>query len=295
MIDLSAFTPQLHAANWGWTIALFLWLIGLSGMGFFLNYWIRQKNFVYLLTLAGLAGTGLVTSHLGRLTHLPTVMITALTEMSFNFQSWMLIGISLLSILCIGSVIYSLAFAGIIFKGDFWQRTIRSNWFNALFAALGVFSTIYSGFLLTQAVGISLWNTSLIPLLWIMSGLATALGSIELFSVFGWIDSRKVPWLQKTTFWVELCEIFTIFAFVYVAFYSTVTAARAGAQALLTGPQSAMFWGGVIACGFLVPFLVNLFTKNHKVLAVGAICAVFGALFLRASVLFSGYYDSILF
>ncbi len=48
----------------------------------------------------------------------------------------------------------------------------QSDWFNGIFALLGVCCTIYSGFLLTQAVGISLWNTALIPLLWIMSGMA---------------------------------------------------------------------------------------------------------------------------
>ena len=54
MIELTSFTPQLQAAHWGWTIAIFLWLVGLAGMGFFLNYWIRQKNFVYLLTVSGI-------------------------------------------------------------------------------------------------------------------------------------------------------------------------------------------------------------------------------------------------
>lgn len=62
MIELTSFTPQLQAAHWGWTIAIFLWLVGLAGMGFFLNYWIRQKNFVYLLTVSGILGTLLVVS-----------------------------------------------------------------------------------------------------------------------------------------------------------------------------------------------------------------------------------------
>ena len=44
----------------GLTIAMFLWLVGLSGMGFFLNFWIRQKNFVYVLTVSGILGTLLV-------------------------------------------------------------------------------------------------------------------------------------------------------------------------------------------------------------------------------------------
>ena len=121
MIDLSTLTPQLQATHWGWTIALFLWFIGLSGMGFFINYWVRQKNFVYVLTFCGIAGLALVTSHLGRLSNLPFVIFYALRDFSFNFQSWMMIGIVLLSLLSVGSVFYSMICAGIIFKGSKWQ------------------------------------------------------------------------------------------------------------------------------------------------------------------------------
>ena len=169
MIDLSTLTPQLQVTHWGWTIALFLWFIGLSGMGFFINYWVRQKNFVYALTFCGIAGLALVTSHLGRLSNLPFVIFYALRDFSFNFQSWMMIGIVVLSLLSVGSVFYSMICAGIIFKGSKWQKLAQSNGFNAVFSVLGVCSTIYSGFLLTQAVGVSLWNSSLIPVLWIMS------------------------------------------------------------------------------------------------------------------------------
>ena len=108
MIELTSFTPQLQAAHWGWTIAIFLWLVGLAGMGFFLNYWIRQKNFVYLLTVSGILGTLLVVSHLARMLNLPFAVFSALADFSFNFQSWMFIGICLLSLLCIGSVFYSI-------------------------------------------------------------------------------------------------------------------------------------------------------------------------------------------
>ncbi len=295
MIELTTLTPQLHAANWGWTIALFLWFVGLSGMGFFLNYWIRQKNFVYVLTVSGILGTLLVTSHLGRMLNLPVAMFSALADSSFNMQSWMLLGILLLSALTVGSLFYSMICAGIVFKGERWEALAKSNWFNALFAALGVFCTIYSGFLLTQAVGISLWNTSLIPLLWIMSGMASAFGCIELLTVFKLIDPNKVSWSRKTVLWVEIAEIFTIFAFVYVALGSTLTGTRAGAESLISGPQSTMFWVGVIILGCLTPLFLNLVTKNHKVLACSAILSLVGALLLRASVLFAGYYDPIIF
>lgn len=295
MNELASLTPQLQAAHWGWTIAVFLWLVGLAGMGFFLNYWIRQKNFVYVLTVSGIVGTLLVVSHLARMLNLPFAVFSALADFSFNFHSWMFIGICLLSLLCIGSLFYSMICAGILFKGEYWQNTVKSNWFNGIFAFLGVCCTIYSGFLLTQAVGISLWNTALIPLLWIMSGMASSIGCIELLMIMKWIDPDTVRWSRRTSFWVEVAELFTIFAFVHVALGSTLAAARAGAECLVSGPQANMFWWGVIIFGSVVPLLLNLFTKSHKILACSAILGIIGALLLRASVLFSGYYDPMIF
>lgn len=295
MNDLVSLTPQLQAAHWGWTIAVFLWLVGLSGMGFFLNYWIRQKNFVYVLTVSGIVGTLLVVSHLARMLNLPFAVFSALADFSFNFHSWMFIGICLLSILCIGSFFYSMICAGILFKGQYWQDMAKSNWFNGIFAVLGVCCTIYSGFLLTQAVGVSLWNTALIPLLWIMSGMASSIGCIELLMIMKWIDPNTVRWSRRTSFWVEVAELFTIFAFVHVAMGSTLAAARAGAESLVSGPQAMMFWWGVIIFGSVVPLLLNLLTRSHKVLACSAVLGIIGALLLRASVLFSGYYDPMIF
>ena len=295
MTELVSLTPQLQTANWGWTIAMFLWLVGLSGMGFFLNFWIRQKNFVYVLTVSGILGTLLVASHLARMLNLPIALFSALSAGSFNTQSWMLIGIVLLSVLCIGAVFYSLICAGILFKGEMWQKMAKSSWVNCIYAALGVLCTISSGFLLTQAVGIPFWNTALIPLLWIMSGLASAIGCIELLMVFKLINPNTVGWSRRTALWVEIAELFTIFAFLHVALGSVLTGARVGAESLISGPQSTMFWFGVIICGCVTPLLLNLVTKNHKVLACGAVLGIMGALFLRASVLFAGYYDPIVF
>ena len=295
MIDLSTLTPQLQATHWGWTIALFLWFIGLSGMGFFINYWVRQKNFVYVLTFCGIAGLALVTSHLGRLSNLPFVIFYALRDFSFNFQSWMMIGIVLLSLLSVGSVFYSMICAGIIFKGSKWQKLAQSDGFNAVFSVLGVCSTIYSGFLLTQAVGVSLWNSSLIPVLWIMSGLTSSIGMLDLMSAMGLVDHKSVDWYSRTSVWVDTAKLFAIFSFVYVALGSASIGARAGAEALISGNQALMFWIGGITFGTALPLLINLITRSQKVITGGAIFAVFGALFLRASILFSGYYDSLSF
>ena len=55
-----------------------------------------------------------------------------------------------------------------------------------------------------------------------------------------------------------------------------------------------MFLLGVILFGSLIPIAINLTTRNHKAVAVGAVLGIIGALLLRASVLFAGYYEPIL-
>ena len=52
MIDTTLFTAQIEVAHWGWTIAFFLWFVGLSGMGMFVNYWLRDKWMVNVCAVA---------------------------------------------------------------------------------------------------------------------------------------------------------------------------------------------------------------------------------------------------
>lgn len=293
MIELNEFTAQLEVAHWGWTIALFLWFVGLSGMGMFLNNWVRHKLMVYLCTAASIVGTLLVISHLTRILNLPLAAIHSLLDMSFNFTSWMFIGICLLVVQCCGTLFYSLVLGGVL-RQPACERVVNATWFNYALAAVGVAVTIYSGFLLTQAVGVTLWNTALIPLLWIMSGMACALASIEIFVALDRMDASNLGWVHQTSLWVKAAELLTIFAFLHVASGSTSAAARAGAQALLCGPQSIMFWLGVIVCGLLVPMGISLTTHNRQLVAVGGLLGAVGALLLRACVLFAGYYEPVL-
>lgn len=292
MTNFVDMTAQVQIANWGWTIAIFLWLVGLSGMGMLVNYWLRQKALVYVCTLAGIVGTLFVLGHLARLSKLIPAAFNALTTMNFNLHSWMMIGILLLAAQCLIGIIYSLALAGTIGNGRAWSQ---NHVFNGLAAAIGVAVTIYSGFLLTQAVGVTLWNTALIPVLWIISGLASAFAAIALLSSFGLLQTKFAGELHRVGLWTEVAELIALFAFIHVGLTAVSPAARMGAQALLSGPQATMFWLGVIAIGIIVPMLVNTVMKNRTGAMISGVCALIGALLLRASVLLSGYYDPYFF
>ena len=241
-----------------------------------------------MATAAAIIGTLLVVSHLARMLNLPMAAINALIEWKFNFGSWMFIGICILAVLCVLTLIQS------------WGMWKNARWADScgllmIDAVLGVAATAYSGFLLTQAAGVPLWTTAVLPVLWIFSGLACAVGLAEILASTGKLETGHPHWLGSAANGVHIGEAFVIFAFVQVALAGT-PGAVAGAESLLSGDNAALFLGGAVGVGILVPFLIGLFMKSSKgMVALGGVCALCGALALRAAVLFAGYFDPVIF
>ena len=146
-----------------------------------------------------------------------------------------------------------------------------------------------------RTLGRLLWTTAVLPVLWIFSGLACAVGLAEILASTGKLETGHPHWLPSAANGVHIGEAFVIFAFVQVALAGTPGAA-AGAQSLLSGDNAGLFLGGAVGVGILVPFLIGLFMKSSKgMVALGGVCALCGALALRAAVLFAGYFDPVIF
>ena len=163
--------------------------------------------------------------------------ISALLEMSFNFGSWMFIGICLLVVQCCLTLFYSCVFAGVIFKGECCRKLVAGDWFNWIAGRRRRRRHDLLGLPAHAAVGVTLWNTALIPLLWIMSGMASAMGCIELLAISGRIPHEKVLWSRRTSLWVEAAELFTSSPSCTSRRAPTSAAAPRRAEALLSGPR----------------------------------------------------------
>ncbi|MDO5530743.1 NrfD/PsrC family molybdoenzyme membrane anchor subunit [Sutterella sp.] len=287
-------TAQAATSHWAWTIAFFLWFVGLAGMGLFLNVWLKSRRVFLICAVSAVVGALLVVSHLGRMLNLPFAAFNALLEWSFNFTSWMFIGICLLAVLCIVVVLQSIGIWWGEKKGRADITALAEGrvlaWFDGV---LGVAATAYSGFLLTQAAGVPLWNTAALPVLWLFSGLACAVGLAEILAAAGKLETGHPHWLSGTAWGVHAGEAFVIFAFVQSALSGT-PGAVAGGESLLSGGASLLFWGGAIGLGILLPSLCALVKNAKSVAILGGLAAILGALALRASVLFAGYFDPVI-
>jgi formate-dependent nitrite reductase membrane component NrfD len=310
MTDLYLIQPQVEVARWGWDIAIFLWLVGLSGMGTLAYYWLRKAPLAYMALATVILGLIVVFSHLTRWWNLPAAVFYALINFSFNLHSWMMLGVLFLSVQALLTLLLALHHFGPLRSraqaGVGWavalvaatDRFATSNLALGLVGAFGVLVTVYSGFLLTQAVGVPLWNTALLPILWVVSAGVAVLALIELFHLRGWIDEGVAKFGMKLALASDSLKLLMLFAFVYVGLSASSAGARAGAAELSSGALAPMLWIGVIGLGILVPMGVTAYTltvrKNVMLIAFAAVLALAGGLLLRASVLLAGKFDPLL-
>jgi formate-dependent nitrite reductase membrane component NrfD len=296
-------TPLIHdiytqeqVAGWGWLIAIFLWLAGIAGMGSVAYYWYRKASMAYTLLISIMLALIFVIADLTRPWNVPNAILTALVSGTYNWYSWMALGIILLLIQTLLLLIVS---ANHIFKGRMRSLALiaESKTYLIILGFFGFLVTIYSGFLISQASGISLWNTPAIPILWILSASTCAVALIEIFvSASPETMSEIKETGVRIGFSIDVFEIFTILAFLYTAFTIGTVGASLGAEKILFGELSPLFWIGVIGLGTLYPALVGTYTIltrkiNRPLIISAAVLALIGALLLRYIILVGGVYE----
>lgn len=296
-------TPLIHdiytqeqVAGWGWLIAIFLWLAGIAGMGSVAYYWYRKASMAYTLLISIVLALIFVIADLTRPWNVPNAILTALVSGTYNWYSWMALGIILLLIQTLLLLIVS---ANHVFKGRMRSLALiaESKTYLIILGFFGFLVTIYSGFLISQASGISLWNTPAIPILWILSASTCAVALIEIFvSASPETMSEIKETGVRIGFSIDVFEIFTILAFLYTAFTIGTVGASLDAEKILFGELSPLFWIGVIGLGTLYPALVGAYTIltrkiNRPLIISAAVLALIGALLLRYIILVGGVYE----
>ncbi len=289
---------QVDIAHWGWTIAWFLWFIGIAGMGSVAYFFVRKAALSFVIFGSLVLGLLFVVSHLGRWWNLPRTIWTMVTNGIFNWSSWMLVGILMLSVHLVLSAV--LVASNIPWLQRFgwlkWTATLgRSSIYLGAYGLLGFGATVYSAFLITQASGIPLWNSSLIPVLWVVSGSIATIAVLELLYVFGLVDSSVSSIAIRLGIGLDAIKLLAVIAFMHVALSFGSAGARIGATAMASGEYALMTWGGVIGIGIVVPLAIGLYSvlvkKSKPLLVVSSVAALAGVFFLRAVVLLAGAWE----
>ena len=308
---------QYNEIYWPWPIAVYLFLAGLSAGAMMVallvkwNYHKKQDDSIWdAMVKAGAivapiticVGLVLLVLDLGKPLSFYWILI------KYNFGSVMSIGVALLLLY----TPFAFLFAIIIFEEEIEKygflallrpisRLIRSfaplsKTIETLLFILAIGVGVYTGFLLSAITKLPLWNTPILPILFLTSGFSSGIAANILVGLCCFkhlIHEENVKYLLVLDLRAVLFEIPLIAVLFLGLYFEGGASALAAKQALTTGQYALIFWLGVVGLGLLTPIAIALTALKNHAYRVGYIVAnslvvICGVVMLRYYIVYAG-------
>ncbi|MFB3886769.1 MAG: NrfD/PsrC family molybdoenzyme membrane anchor subunit [Thermodesulfobacteriota bacterium] len=167
----------------------------------------------------------------------------------------------------------------------------------ALFFAFA--TAIYTGILLKATKSVPLWNTPLLPTLFLVSALSTGSMAIILSTLgTGFLshDAGALKVLMAGEQVLVVIEGIVLYLFLSRR-YRAAEQGKDSVRLLLFGEMKMIFWGGVVLLGFIFPVVLeniaSFFPGNAGLIFSAGIFLLCGGFFLRVGILHAGIKDQI--
>ena len=288
---------------WGWEIPVYLFLGGMvAGMMIIAGYFLfsgrhKESNcscFSIPFTSFILLSVGMFALFLD-LAHKPYVWrlyTTFQITSPMSWGAWILI------------LVYPALIANILIRPPSWmtQRFPKLSFLagklqthpffikniGILNMILGMMLGAYTGVLLSSMGSRPLWNTSLLWVLFLVSGLSAAAAYVHLIAK----NKAESELLAKADNGFLVVELF-IFVMLFLGLMSSARPHIEAAQLLLTGIYAPAFWVFVIGLGIIIPLGLQLLAVNHKIkhTPIAPIMVIIGGLILRFIIVSAGQYS----
>lgn len=285
---------------WTWLPAIYLFLAGLSAGTFLaiavLRFW-KPGRFRKTGTIGAWAAVVLLAVGLLCLvaeTEKPLQAMILFTSF-VNFGSWMTIGAWLLLATFIEWLVYAVVTTPRLADEKVGEGVKKA--LAIVGAVLAVCVALYAAVLLFSAPAMALWNTMLLPVLFLVSAIDTGLALIIIILAVGpdRADSHELmPWIEKSVCVMVVLELVVLVAFVVMAGSGSNVAAAFSADQLVNGALAVPFWLLVIVVGLGAPLVTALTSTISKKEArptmsvAGAVCALVGGFTLRYVIMAAG-------
>lgn len=301
--------------EWPWPISVYLLLAGISGgsliVAFFIKYYLKQTEVTAVYKSAALVS--FVTIMLGMI-----CLVADLTRpilfwkilITYNWTSVMSIGVAALMLyIPLSAVVFVYAFEKELkkflpFLNKFeWLFKLLNKVKTPVEGTLFFFAVVvcaYTGFLISVLVRFPILNTSILPALFVVSGLSagTAALCIVARKYFNEdVHSKDMAILHKIEWPIMATEVmFLIMLFVSLLIGDASSKAALGA--FHEGIWSTVFWIGIVGVGFVTPVILN-FALGKKIahsaftFYTSALCSIFAVLCLRLFIVYAGQIFSV--
>lgn len=297
--------PQEH---WGWIIAIYLYLAGMGAgsyiIGAIINWFINPSRVVRIWGLAlDPAKAALLWGPILVAIGAPFLILDLGIKKRFLYAclnprtSWVARGFLILSIFIVfGLVLFAksmLPFEWLHAESDLWHIP------EVIAIAFAFGTAIYTGILLKATKSIPLWNTYLLPLLFLVSALSTGSMAIILSTLGTGLFSYDAGALEVLISGEQILVVIEgIVLYLYLSRrYRVSEQGKDSVRFLLFGKKKLIFWGGIVLLGFIFPFVLETiaaFSHGNVVLIfVSGLTLLCGGFFLRLGVLSAGIKEQI--
>lgn len=279
---------QYSEIHWGWYIAIYLVLAGLSAGAIIISLLVKwnwhsdNTNSIWDAMVKAGALVAPIAITIGLL-----LLIAELSKpLSFY---WILIKYNLTSVMSIGVICLliftplSYLFAVIIFENEIEKskflaflrpitKLIRvfsnlAKYVEYLIFILALCVGLYTGFLLGAAYKIPLWNTPVLPILFLLSGFSSGIATTVLVGILffkGNLNKNSIKYLLKIDLRAVVFEIPLLIILFLGLYFEGGNSAVSVKEALTHQTYGVLFWFGVVLIGLITPIIIaSTALKSH--------------------------------
>jgi len=268
--------------HWGWLIAIYLFLGGMGAGAFIMAAFMeltgqryKQKYCPTSLVGAGvsgpliLIGTALLVFDLGAGLYEPWRIV----NMFVNFSSVMTWGIWILTLFLPACFLYGALEVMHVHPGilawlrkrlRFLPETLPYRRIKRVVCSVGVVlaigTALYTGVLLSVVRAVPLWNSPILPILFLVSAISTGMGlSFDLAATLAIPEIHRHFKLMPLVHMVLIGLETALLALLLVLALNQGGEAAESARLILVGRSSIIFWVLVVGFGLLFPLLVHAY------------------------------------
>jgi formate-dependent nitrite reductase membrane component NrfD len=176
------------------------------------------------------------------------------------------------------------------------NATAAITTFKVLAGIFAFAQSIYTGFAVSYVSAIKVWNSAIVPVLFVTCGLTGGLAI--LLAIMMGQDSAQIVTLENVIRVVLITLAVIIGVYLWNTTYSSV-AAKDAVKRLIGGSLAPLFWIGVFLFGIVVPVVISITTyfteeASSGLLITAIISEIIGGLALRFAILKAGVYTPLL-
>ncbi len=163
----------------------------------------------------------------------------------------------------------------------------------------GIFAfaqSIYTGFAVSYVSAIKVWNSAIVPVLFVTCGITGGLAILLAITMSG--DHAQLVALENVIRVVLIALAIIIGVYLWNTTYSS-SAASDAIKRLVGGSLAPLFWVGVFLFGIAIPIVISITTyfvgeASSGLLITAIVSEIIGGLALRFAILKAGMYTPLL-